>query len=63
MENEFASVKNEAKLLDIEVTLESSTSDVFQDNVHDMMLGYLPEKLEQSDVDEINNLYNRHPSA
>ncbi|CAE1315794.1 MFI2 [Acanthosepion pharaonis] len=48
MEEKFASVVNEAR---------SSMSNVHQDNTHDVVQGYLPEKLELSDVDEINDLY------
>lgn len=39
--------------------LESSNPDVLQDNFYDVVQGYLPEKLDQSDVDEINDLYNK----
>lgn len=49
MEEKFASVENEAR---------SSMSNVHQDNTHDVVQGYLPEKLELSNVDEINDLYN-----
>lgn len=51
-------MENEAELVDIEGTLESSTSDMFQDNFHDVVQSYLPEKLKQSDVNEIIYLYN-----
>lgn len=51
-------MENEAKHLGIEGNIESSTSDVFQDNFYDVVKGYLSEKLEWSDVDETKQLYD-----
>lgn len=48
---------NEAYLLDIEGILDRSTSDVFQNNFRDVVQEYVHEKLEQSDVGEINALF------
>lgn len=62
MEDEFTFVENEVELLDTEGSLESHTSDVFQDNFSFVLVyqDICQRKLEQFDVAKINDLYNKH---
>lgn len=55
-------MENEADLLDTERSLSSTAFDVFQSNFRNVVQSYLPEKLEQSGVDELSDMDNKRQS-